>query len=252
MPAARTGPSAAERLRSSCARIENAVLAVEGSAPTSTTVAHMRSEGDIVVAVPNDSVAATLSRLTGAIPALLEYTDNSPLALREPVRSLVWLRGNLHALCEPHARSLADEVASEFPHPGLLDVGHDATLLQLHLETAVIADSSGAESVDIEDLLAARPDPFRETESAWLLHLDEDHRELLDVLSRKLPRDIRRERIRPLGIDRYGLRLRVECALGDRDIRLPFAAPVDDVTALSRALRVLAGCPFLNGLRARS
>ena len=31
----------------------------------------------------------------------------------------------------------------------------------------------------------------------------------------------------------------------------PPAAPVDDVTGLSRAIRVLMGCPFLNGLRAR-
>ena len=27
--------------------------------------------------------------------------------------------------------------------------------------------------------------------------------------------------------------------------------PVDDVTSLSRAIRTLMGCPFLNGLRAR-
>jgi hypothetical protein len=32
---------------------------------------------------------------------------------------------------------------------------------------------------------------------------------------------------------------------------LAFAKPVDDVTALSQAIRILMGCPFLNGLRAR-
>ena len=34
-------------------------------------------------------------------------------------------------------------------------------------------------------------------------------------------------------------------------VRLPFREPVDDVSGLSRAIRVLMGCPFVNGLRAR-
>ncbi|WP_072691378.1 DUF2470 domain-containing protein [Rhodococcus marinonascens] len=252
MPAATTGPSTAERLRSSCARTENAALAVEGSAPIVTSIHHLRSRGDVVIAVPNESSAAILLRLARAVPAVLEVTDNSPLALREPVRSLVWLFGDLHAPCEAHARSLADEVASEFPHPGLLDVGHHATLLQLRLESAVVADSSGAEPVDLEELLAARPDPFCGTESAWLQHLDEDHRDLIELLSRKLPPHMRQGRVRPLGIDRYGLRLRVEGDYSDRDIRMPFATPVDDAAGLSMAIRLLVGCPFVNGLRARS
>jgi hypothetical protein len=45
--------------------------------------------------------------------------------------------------------------------------------------------------------------------------------------------------------------LRVESADGDRDVRLPFHKPVDDVAGLSQAIRVLMGCPFVNGLRAR-
>ncbi len=43
----------------------------------------------------------------------------------------------------------------------------------------------------------------------------------------------------------------IEDEAGDHDVRLPFAKPVDDVTGLSQAIRVLMGCPFLNGLRAR-
>ncbi len=51
--------------------------------------------------------------------------------------------------------------------------------------------------------------------------------------------------------NQYGVALRVESADGDHDVRLPFPHPVDDVTGLSRAIRILMGCPFLNGLRAR-
>ena len=65
------------------------------------------------------------------------------------------------------------------------------------------------------------------------------------------PCSLRRGRVRPLGLDRYGVQLRVEGEDGDHDVRLPFAKPVDDVTGLSQAIRVLMGCPFLNGLRAR-
>jgi hypothetical protein len=43
----------------------------------------------------------------------------------------------------------------------------------------------------------------------------------------------------------------VESDEGDHDVRLAFTKPVDDVTGLSQAIRILMGCPFLNGLRAR-
>jgi hypothetical protein len=56
----------------------------------------------------------------------------------------------------------------------------------------------------------------------------------------------------PLGLDRYGVRFRVEGSDGDHDIRLPFHKPVDDMNGLSQAIRVLMGCPFLNGLRERT
>jgi hypothetical protein len=115
----------------------------------------------------------------------------------------------------------------------------------------VVADPTGAESVGLDDLLAARPDPFCAMESSWLQHIDADHREIVDLLASRLPAPLRRGRVRPLGLDRYGLRLRVERDDGDHDVRLPFASPVTDVTGLGRAIRVLMGCPFLNGLRAR-
>ncbi|MCD2107321.1 DUF2470 domain-containing protein [Rhodococcus erythropolis] len=246
-----TGPSTAERVRSACVRAQDAVLAIEGSDPTVTSVHHLRSNGDVVVAVPHASAAAALAWNSGSggLPAVLEITDHAPLRLREPVRSLVWLRGTLHAVPDYEARVLADDVASEHPHPGLLDIGHTSVLLRLSLASAVVADSTGAEPVAVDELLNASPDPFWEMETAWLQHLDEDHRDLVDLLVRKLPPYMRTGRVRPLGIDRYGLRLRVEDHTGDRDVWMPFANPVDDAHALSRAIRMLVGCPFLNGLR---
>ncbi len=249
-----TGPSTAERVRSACARAEGARLAIEGSEPVVTLLHHLRSNGEVIVAVPEDSEVATLAcRPSGAgVPAVLELTDHAPLELRESVRSLVWLRGELRPVPASLMRPMAGAVAAEHPHPALLDIGHGTILLRLILSSSVVADSTGAEPVDVVDLLAAEPDPFGEVETSWLQHLDIDHPELIDQLARRLSPSLRRGRIRPLGIDRYGISLRIESDHGDNDVRLPFTQPVDDSMALSRALRVLAGCPFLNGLRARS
>lgn len=239
----KAGPSTAERIRSACARSDSSMLAIPGSDPISTTVHHLRPCGDVMVAVDSDCVASALAWQSGhgGLPAVLELTDHAPLPLREPVRSLVWLRGTVRPV-PPHVeRVLAGEVAAEHPHPALLDVGHTTSLLWLRLDSAVVADSTGAESVCVHDLREAEPDPFWELETAWLQHLDEDHGDVVDQLARRLPPSLRRGRIRPLAIDRYGITLRVEAHDGDSDVRLPFAKPADDVTALSRAVRLLVG-----------
>ncbi|MCV7080267.1 DUF2470 domain-containing protein [Mycolicibacterium insubricum] len=88
-------------------------------------------------------------------------------------------------------------------------------------------------------------------ESGWLRHLDAAHQDVIGRLAARLPSTLRQGRVRPLGLDRYGMRLRVESDSGDHDIRLPFPAPVDDIAGLSKAIRILMGCPFVNGLRPR-
>ncbi|PBJ44789.1 DUF2470 domain-containing protein, partial [Mycobacterium avium subsp. hominissuis] len=55
-------------------------------------------------------------------PALLELTDYAPLPLREPVRSLVWVRGRLHEVDPAQILETLDVIAAECPHPALLGV----------------------------------------------------------------------------------------------------------------------------------
>ncbi len=194
------------------------------------------------------------------VQAVLEMTDYAPLPLREPVRSLVWIRGRLHAVPSGEIAALLDLIAAEDPNPALLQVnsstgGIDSdtryALMRLEIDSVVVADSTGAESVGLSALLGARPDPFCAMESCWLQHMESAHREVVDRLASRLPVSLRRGRVRPLGLDRYGVQLRIEGDDGDHDVRLPFAKPVDDISGLSQAIRVLMGCPFLNGLRAR-
>ncbi len=248
-----TGPSTAERVRTACTRARQAVLAVDGSDPVAVSVHHLRSGGDAVLAVPADAAITALAWQSGrgGLPAVLELTDHTPLTLRERVRSLVWLRGSLHAVPAGALRPLAAAVAAENPDPALLDVGHTTTLLRLVLESAVVADAHGAEAVPVDDLLSATPDPFWAVEDRWLEHLEADHADMIDALAQRLPHHVRTGPVRALGLDRYGVRLRVEAHDGDRDVRLSFHEPVSDAAELNRALRVLVGCPFGNGLRAR-
>ncbi|WP_197379170.1 DUF2470 domain-containing protein [Mycolicibacterium mengxianglii] len=248
-----TGPSTAERIRSACMRGESALLALEGIEPESTPLHHLMADGSFATLVPARS-AATAHILTAGVSgvqAVLELTDYAPLPLREPVRSLVWIRGHLQRVPEAAVRDTLDLIAADDPNPVLLQVGSEFTLMRLEAESVVVADSQGAESVGIGALLEAEPDPFCVLETSWLRHIDSDHGDVITRLTSRLPAPLRRGQVRPLGLDRYGIRLRVEGDDGDHDVRLPFPKPVDDVHGLGQAIRVLMGCPFVNGLRAR-
>jgi hypothetical protein len=156
--------------------------------------------------------------------------------------------------------------AAEHPNPALLQVQTPGSapvadqtaddtrylLARLEIKSVVVTDATGAEGVDAGTLLAACPDPFCAFESCWIRHLNTAHQDVVARLAARLPARPRRGDVCPLGVDRYAVRLRVESADGDdRDVRLPFHQPVDDVTGLVQAIRVLMGCPFANGLRAR-
>ncbi|MCV7269582.1 DUF2470 domain-containing protein [Mycolicibacterium doricum] len=251
------GPSSAERIRSTCAGGGGAMLAVEGVDPVSTPVHHLLDDGSFAVTIPVDAPlwAIVVSAGTAGVQAVLEMTDYAPLRLREPVRSLVWIRGGVHAVPNTDVSELLDLVAGVDPNPALLEVNSGGqsryALMRLQIESVVVADATGAESVGLDALLQARPDPFCAMESCWLQHLESAHQDVVHRLASRLPATMRRGRVRPLGLDRYGVRLRVEATDGDHDVRLPFPNPVDDVTGLSQAIRVLMGCPFLNGLQAR-
>ena len=258
-------PTTAERVRSACTRPVGALLAIEHpdahKDPVATPVHHLLSDGSFAVALPVDRERMDGRGVSGS-QALLELTDYTPLPLREPVRSLVWVRGRLQRVPPDAVTTMLDRIATEDPNPALLQVetsmsgthqggGVRYTLLRLEIASVVVADATGAEHVSVVDLLAARPDPFCEIESSLLWHLDTAHNDVVARLVSKLPATLRRGQVRPLGLDRYGVRFRIEGNDGDHDVRLPFHKPVDDMTGLSQAFRVLMGCPFINGLRAR-
>ncbi|MCH5642864.1 MULTISPECIES: DUF2470 domain-containing protein [unclassified Gordonia (in: high G+C Gram-positive bacteria)] len=251
-------PTDAEMIQTACRRVSDAILAVEGAESTGTdtgaidpiavNVVHLfESQAFVLVPTGGDAMAAVVDAPDG-VAAMLEITDCAPIDLRERVRSLIWLKGVLHPVPADLERDLAIEIAAEHPDGGLLDIGHGSSMLRLQIDSAVIASGSGAASVSAAELADATPDPFWEYENGWIAHLDADHADIIDQLVRRLPRHLRKGRIRPLGLDRFGIRFRIETVDGDSDVRLPFPRPVTDVYELSHALRSLAGCPFMNSL----
>ncbi|HET6505005.1 MAG TPA: DUF2470 domain-containing protein [Amycolatopsis sp.] len=183
------------------------------------------------------------------VAVLLELADHAPVDLREPVRGLLWITGWLTPLTGTQARERAVSIAEVRPDPRLLDLGYGARLLSLAPASLVLADADGTHSLRPHLFSEATPDPFLGHEAEWLRHLESGHPDVVGQLTRHVPAELRSGRIRPLGLDRFGLRLRVEAATGDHDVRLAFSRPVHSPPQLAVELRRLVGCPFLPALR---
>ncbi|GEE00452.1 prephenate dehydratase [Gordonia spumicola] len=233
-------PCDAELISTACRRAAGGTLSVDGSAVCDDVAMVHLFEGDAFLLVADAAPALVVAQGTGGSSAMLEVIDTAPLQLREPVRGLIWLSGELHDVPPELQRELALEIAGEHPNERLLDIGHGWSMVRLAVESAVIASSAGASAVDVETLACAEPDLFWAFEGDWLGHLEADHADLVHQLSRRIPPAQRIGRVRPLRLDRFGITLRVEAADTDRDVRLPFSRPVTRVCDLSSALHSLA------------
>ena len=239
-------PTDAERARSLALRGGEASLVGTGSAPVTPLVHHVRADGSAVLLLADDEPLLTRVR-SGETAVMLELVDRAAVDLREPVRGLLWITGWLW-LPEPRAaRRMAVQVADVRPHERLLELGHGATLVRLDPGSAVLADGDGCAALTPVDIAAARPDPFCLMEDHWLAHLEAAHPEVFVGLAQHLPHELGRcrgARIRPLGVDRCGLRLRVETPQRDHDVRLAFPNGASTPEELREQLNRLVRCPF--------
>jgi hypothetical protein len=232
-------PSAAERARSLAARGGTASLLGVRAPATRPVVHHVWANGSAVLLVPDhDPVLGSSSAAggPGADSAMLELADPAPVPLRERVRGLLWVLGTLTRPDADTARRWAARVADVRPDPALLDVGHGLTLVLLTPGSIVVSDGDGTAALAPVELAAARPDPFSRFETSWLAHLEAEHPEVFRALARHLPAGLRDATPRPLGVDRCGLRLRVETPRGDHDVRLTWGHDVHTPAELCVAL----------------
>jgi Protein of unknown function (DUF2470) len=246
-PRALSVPTASERARTVATRAAAAVC-VAGRNP-SRPLAHATTDaGQVLVLVPTDGEVATA--LDGApgrdVSALLMVSDRAPVPLRDPVRATLWLSGWLTPVPGADRRAAAVAFAEVRPAETLLDVGGAATLLRLDLAEVVLREGPGCAEVSPADYATARPDPLAGVEEQMLRHLDDDRPEVLALLGSAVAGGRARESVRPLGIDRFGYRLRVESDGGRRDVRVPFARPLTCPgqvnAATSQLLRALRAC----------
>jgi uncharacterized protein DUF2470 len=234
-------PTVAERARTVAARPAAAVCAagIDGS----RVLGHATTaDGRVLLVVPTDGEVcrAVAGSADGDLAALLLVTDHAPVPLRDPVRAQVWLSCWLTPVAGPDARAAAVAFAEVAPVGALLDVGRGTTLLSLDLAEVVLGESGTVTEVQPEEYLAATPDPLVGIEAAALQHLDAAHPDELALLRTRVPqRAAADDVVRPLGLDRYGFRLRIEQRRGHADVRVPFAEPVSDPEQLGAAVHRL-------------
>jgi hypothetical protein len=208
-------------------------------------VHQVRADGSAVLLFADDEpLLGQIRAADGTFTAMLELTDPAPVDLREPVRGLLWVTGRLWLPDPDSARRFALQVADTDPDPELLALGHGATLVRMHPDFAVLSDAEGSAVLTPAELAAARPDPFCRVEHPVLAHMESHHPELLAALTGQLPAALRERtdaRVRPLGLDRFGLRLRVETPFRDHDVRLAWDGTPSSMPELWAELRRMTG-----------
>ncbi|MEX5718445.1 DUF2470 domain-containing protein [Geodermatophilus maliterrae] len=217
---------AAERARTAATRSAAAVC-LPGRAPSRPLAHATTGDGQVLVLVPADGdVAAALDRGPEAdVSALLMVSDRAPVPLRDPVRATLWLSGWLTPVRPADRTAAALAFAEVRPEGALLDVGGAAALLRLDLAEVVLREGTACTEVSPARFAAARPDPLATVEARMLQHLDRDHPDVLAVLRSRVAVG-EGETVRPLGVDRFGYRLRVERPGGHRDVRVSFPRPL--------------------------
>ncbi|MEU6607673.1 DUF2470 domain-containing protein [Streptomyces shenzhenensis] len=219
-------PGTAERARSVLAAAWSCTVTAEGGREELVGAHTVTDDGRVILHVPEDSPlpAAAICAPRGEPSAVLEFADVAPVPLRNRIRARLWLAGSL---------------------------AHEDGRIAFRVTRVVLRRPSGAELVDLDEFVAAAPDPLATAEARLLTHLADAHPDAVDRLSNLVePESLHAAtRVVPLAMDRHGLTLRIERTRSHGDVRLPFHRPADTLAQLTERIHVLlaqaasAGCP---------
>lgn len=211
-----TAPTAAERVRSVLATAHSLTAVSDGTRAEVRRLDGEKVLGHFHLHAPGEGVEPPGGR---RVPVRLELTDVAPTPVRDRVRARVTLTGLLAAPYDPRSQ---ESVCMEFGQ-------------------AVLEDGSGRRYVTLRELEVAEPDPVAPGEASMLTHLLDDHPEFVSLFLRLVrPRpDTGVVRALPVGIDRYGIVLRLEYAHSHRDARVPFRTPVSHIDRLGPQIHSL-------------
>jgi len=176
------------------------------------------------------------------LPAVLDVLD-APLAPPSPPRARLWLSGWMRAVPAHRARGLALAYAARRPVGALLEVNNGCALYLLDPAEVRLTTGDGMTDVDLDDYLAARPDPLHGVEQAILADLAHTCSSALTTLAgaalgAPLPSGAAAH---PVGLDRYGLDLAYRRGHWFHRVRIPFPTAVADERELAAALGALIG-----------
>ncbi|RSS05299.1 MULTISPECIES: DUF2470 domain-containing protein [unclassified Streptomyces] len=209
-------PSVAQQARSVLATAFSCAVTAAGGREDVVGAHTVAEDGRVLLRVPEDGrLNATVTCAPrGELPAVLEFADVAPVPVRRRIRARLWLAGRF-APGEDH--------------------------LVFRPLRVVLRRPSGTVVVDPDEFAGAAPDPLAGAEARLLTHLADCHQDAVDRLTRLVRADSLHGavRVRPLAVDRHGLTLRIERPRTDGDVRLPFHAPADDVSALAERMHVL-------------
>ncbi|MEV4557615.1 DUF2470 domain-containing protein [Kitasatospora sp. NPDC049285] len=243
-----SAPSPAERARTLLEFASSAVLDIRGAdlaarpgLPPLVACA-LRPDGSVAVLVERESALHRITALARTpLTAELDCVDVAPVAVPHRIRGRLQARGILTG-------APAEDPAAHFRRHA---AGSHA-LLRLELDHLALDDLWGAECcLDPDALAAAAPDPVAAEEPPLLQHLATAHADQLLVLGAQAldhragpsgwdgPANRLRE-VRPIALDRRGLRLRLlgtdPAALLDArfDFHHPVTGPDDLPEAMHR------------------
>ncbi|MCF6744215.1 DUF2470 domain-containing protein [Blastococcus sp. KM273128] len=233
-------PPAAERARTVALR-SAAALHVAGTGSCAVQAATATADGDVLLVVPTGGgvTAALHSSPLGDVPARLTVADRAPFPLRHPVRGLVQLSGWLTPVHEQDVPRLLLDFADSSPADVLFEVGLGASLVRLDLAEVELEESGTRADVDPDDFRSARPDAVSAAETELLAA----HRAPLGRLRERVQHWAgRHDDVRLLGLDRFGVRFRVQGRDGCYDLRVPFAESLAGVDGFAAAVDHLLTC----------
>ncbi|MGP3969116.1 DUF2470 domain-containing protein [Streptomyces sp. 6N223] len=250
-------PTAAERVRTLVESNASATLTIPGAGPGTGPGPQDQQEschgvpesravapsGDVYLLLPADAPAARAAAHARGdeLTAVMEITDVAPVAVPHRIRGRAWVAGWLTALAGTERAAALRLLARR--HPTGPVPGPHWTPLRLEVGEAYADDLWGADHVEPGDFAAAAADPLARHEAELLQHLAAAHeaqlRSLCALVGDGEDGCEAWQRVVPLGLDRFGLRVRF-CAEGlCRDARFEFPEPVADIAGLRRAMRLL-------------
>lgn len=238
-----THPDAASRARTLAAHAASAVVELPGNIGEEQVVPAARlvePDGSVLMLLPPEVGAAVLTARDD-VAAVLHLVDVAPVAVPHRVRAHCWIAGWLSAPTGADLTRAAARLAALTRDPALLAVDgtRSGAVVRLEPGEVLVDDLWGAEHVEPDTYADASPDPLAAHETELLQHLAAAHHAELDRLCRLTDALGDGERVAPVALDRFGLRLRCSGPSRTRDVRFEFETPIADPAALGEAMRVL-------------